>query len=169
MRYWWVNQNQTSRQAKLVAESAPEANAAEKARLQKKLDRKKQAKVNLAMQVAQGLDQATLAEGLKQFDWQIAGLQNQIAEVEAKVQNTEMQRLRLASAESLLKRIRTHLDLPLTFAIKRKLIELLLEKVSVETIVNKQGRKSAQLHASFRFIDFCTPRRTRTPPTPGCF
>jgi hypothetical protein len=75
----------------------------------------------------------------------------------------------LASAESLLKRIRSHLELPLTFAIKRELIELLVEKVSVETIVDKRGRKSAELHASFRFIDSHAPRRTRTPPMPDYF
>jgi site-specific DNA recombinase len=140
-------------QAKMGADHTSSNSPERKLHLEMELERKQQAKVRLALREAEGLlDRQTLADGLARLEQETTALRSELAEITANRANVAAQRERLASASALLKQLRAHLDQPLTFAIRRRLLELLVEKIEVETIGHSKGHKSAKLYARLRFI-----------------
>lgn len=57
----------------------------------------------------------------------------------------------LRSTEVLLQTLRHRLEEPLTWKLKRQLIEALIERIVVNTIDTEQGKKEARITVIYRF------------------
>jgi hypothetical protein len=65
------------------------------------------------------------------------------------------------SEEALLKELNGRLDEPITWELKRELVETLVEGIRVDT-VNENGRKEAVVHVTYNFDPPQSPVETRT-------
>lgn len=78
----------------------------------------------------------------------------QVADLQRDIAGITSSGNRLRTAEDTLQRLRNKLDEPLTFAIKRQLVEALVESIRVDTLGSKEGGdRVARLRIRYRFDD----------------
>ncbi len=126
-------------------------------KLQADLRRKQDAKVNLLKRAAENdFDHATLQQTKALLDKEEGAIRANLEKL--KVDDAKLGQLQadLATVPRTLAALRERLDGPLPFAVKRKILETLVDDVQVET-VQKDGLKRVNLHVRFRFIDTCEP------------
>jgi site-specific DNA recombinase len=95
------------------------------------------------------IDEATLDQHLDVIDAESAGLQGEI-EMAERVLSVEDQASQLRSAESLLEALRKRVAAPVSPDLKRRIIEVLVERIQADT-VEKWGVQQSEITISYRF------------------
>ena len=57
----------------------------------------------------------------------------------------------LHHADELLRRLSHHLEQPVTWEVKRELVEALVAEIRVDTVEDEKGRKEAKVTVTYRF------------------
>jgi site-specific DNA recombinase len=97
------------------------------------------------------IDERSLDAQLDQIQQEEKDLQQQIAHLQGLLQNAHSVEATLRSTEELLQTLRHRLEEPLTWELKRQLIEALIERIVVNTIDTAQGKKEASITVIYRF------------------
>jgi site-specific DNA recombinase len=95
------------------------------------------------------IDDATLDQHLNLIDAETAGLQAEI-EVAGRALSPEDRAAQLSSAESLLATLRKRLAAPISEDLKRRIVEVLVEKVMANT-VERWGVQQSEITITYRF------------------
>jgi transcriptional regulator with XRE-family HTH domain len=95
------------------------------------------------------IDEATLDQHLDAINSEAAGLQAGIEAAE-RVPSTEDRAAQLRSAESLLSILRTKLAGPISFELKRRIVETLVERIQADT-VEHFGVRQSEIIIEYRF------------------
>jgi site-specific DNA recombinase len=95
------------------------------------------------------IDEATLDQHLDLIDAEAAGLRAEM-EVAARALSAEDRAAQLSSAESLLTSLRKRLDEPIAPELKRRIIEVLVEKVEANT-VERWAVQQSEITITYRF------------------
>ena len=96
------------------------------------------------------LDPAMLEGQLDEIERERAGLQEALQGLRDRIQGTETASAQLRSAEALLCALNARLDAPLTFELKRELVETLVESIRVDTLIEGRHR-DLQVTVAYRF------------------
>jgi site-specific DNA recombinase len=116
------------------------------------------------------LNDAELAQQLREIDREAAGLATQIEELESKQGSLDSNAAALESTATLLTRLRERLDQPLTYERKRQLVELLVGGIRIDTIRNEEKRENV-VTVTYRFpsvVDTCTDTGSSPQPASDC-
>ncbi len=97
------------------------------------------------------IDEPTLDRQLDQIQQEEANLLKQIEHVQELLQNVHNVEAGILSAEKMLQTLRQRLEEPLTWELKRQLIEALVEHIYVETVESKKGKKETRISVMYRF------------------
>jgi site-specific DNA recombinase len=125
---------------------------AEVARLQQSVQIKNREKDAVITLFRRGrIDERSLDAQLDQIQQEEKDLQQQIAHLQGLLQNAHSVETALRSTEELLQTLRHRLEEPLTWELKRQLIEALIERIVVNTIDTEQGKKEARITVIYRF------------------
>jgi site-specific DNA recombinase len=108
------------------------------------------------------IDAATLDRQLDQIAEEESELQDMISEREAMLTDAQRAGEELRSAEALLQDLRTRLGTSLDFSTRRRIVEILVERVTVDTITDDQGKKQATITVRYRFDAPAITTRTGT-------
>jgi hypothetical protein len=95
------------------------------------------------------IDEATLDKQLDQVNTEAAALQSGVEEAERAL-SAEGRAVQLRSAESLLAALRTKLAGPISTEIKRRIVEILVERVQSDT-VERFGVQQSEITIEYRF------------------
>ncbi len=95
------------------------------------------------------IDEATLDQQLDAINMEASGLQSGI-EVAERALSAEDRAAQLRSAESLLATLRTKLAGPISFEMKRRIVETLVERVQADT-VERFGVQQSEITIEYRF------------------
>ena len=122
------------------------------ARLQQSLQAKNREKDAVVTLFRRGrIDERSLDAQLDQIQQEEGDLQQQIAHLQGLLQNAHSVEATLRSTEELLQSLRHRLEEPLTWELKRQLIEALIERILVNTVEAEQGKKEASITVIYRF------------------
>ena len=109
------------------------------------------------------IDEATLDDQLDEIERERAGLTAEIARLEdARTRAREVEG-QLLGARAMLRELNRRLDQPLTWEIKRRLVETLVDSIQVETTGAGLRRRDTEVHVTYCFavpdasIDVYTP------------
>lgn len=118
-------------------------------KLEAVLRRKLDAKVYLIKHAAEsGLDLASLKRGMAELDQEEQAVRAHLEELKTTEKRSAQIRADLASVPKMLATIRERLDGPLPFTVRRKIVEMLVDSIRVETVAEQR----AKLHICFRLI-----------------
>src|SRR5262249_36624321 len=95
------------------------------------------------------IDEATLDRQLDSIEAETAGLQDEIESAARALDRTDLE-AQFRTAESLLALLRKRLDEPISPEIKRRLIEILVDRIEANT-VEELGIQSSELTITYRF------------------
>ncbi len=124
----------------------------ELAHLQQSLQTKNREKDTVITLFRRGrIDEQTLDSQLDQVSQEESGLLKQIERLQGLLQNTRSMETLLHSVEAMLQNLCRRLEEPLTWELKRQLIEVLIERILVRTLENEQGKKEARITVVYRF------------------
>src|SRR5260370_7505633 len=116
------------------------------AHLQQSLQVKKGEKDTVITLFRRGrIDEPTLDRQLDQIQQEEASLQKQIEHVQELLQNVHNVEAGILSAEKMLHTLRQRLEEPLTWELKRQLIEALVERIYVETVESNKLKKKTRI------------------------
>ena len=101
------------------------------------------------------IDDKTLDQQLGEIEAETAAIQKGIEEAKHAASQHADDSKGLASAEQLLCELRAKLDEPISWKVKRRLVELLVGEIRVAT-VERDGKKSAEITATYRFAPVAT-------------
>lgn len=110
------------------------------------------------------IDATSLDKQLDAIQAEEANLQNQTKELSARAQSVEESQSALRTAESLLRELNKRLDGPVTWEIKRELIEALVDHIRVQTVGAEgqpQHRKHAVVTVRYRFQQAASAQSTQ--------
>jgi len=96
------------------------------------------------------LNDADLDDQMEEIGKEEAALQSNIDDIRAKLDGVESVSGAVSSAEALLENLRTRLDQPVSWDQKRKLVEVLVAGIRVDT-VETCGVKQAKITVTYRF------------------
>ena len=112
------------------------------------------------------IDDATLDLQLEEIDHERASLREAVRELEAATDRACETEAQILSTASVLEALKGQLDQPLTWELKRQIVEILVAKLEVETVGELPDRKSV-VRVTYRFgtsgdtTDPCSPRGIR--------
>jgi hypothetical protein len=92
---------------------------------------------------------------LGEIEAETAAIQRAIGEAKRAARQQTDDSKGLASAEQLLFELRAKLDEPISWEVKRRLVELLVGEIRVATI-ERDGKKTAEITATYRFAPVAT-------------
>jgi len=139
------------------AEQSRSTNQPRIEKLEAELRAKRDAKVRLVKQAAEyGFDSVTLKQAKGELDREEQAILVSIEELKAADEQQTNLRAALATVPKMLTALRELLDGPLPFEVRRKVLEILVDTIKVETM-EVPGGKRANLHIRFRFFDNCAP------------
>jgi signal recognition particle GTPase len=98
----------------------------------------------------QRIDDATLDQQLDQIEKERTGLSEAHQNIQGRILAAEESETQVHSAEALLKRLHERLDEPLTWDVKRELVETLVEGIRVDTLIEGTNRE-AVVTVNYRF------------------
>jgi site-specific DNA recombinase len=98
------------------------------------------------------LTDADLDGQLEEIGKEEAALEAQLAELRARIEGADSIGANMTSAEALLRKLRKRLDEPLSWEIKRRLIEPLVAGVKIDT-VEECGVKQSKITVMYRFSE----------------
>jgi len=87
------------------------------------------------------IDDATVDQQLDEIERERVGLTEALREAQERLRGVEGASAHLRDAEALLRTLNARLDEPLTFALRRELVELLVESIQIDTIPEDGKRK----------------------------
>jgi len=96
------------------------------------------------------IDEAALDQQLDQIKGEEAGLKKQLEQLAQQIKGIESAEAGLTAAKSVPQELKTKLDQPLTWDLKRQLVEALVEGIRVDT-VDDAGKKDAVITVTYRF------------------
>ncbi len=96
------------------------------------------------------ISEADMDRQLDQIQLEEAGLKKELERLSELARSAETASAQLKTAEQLLLDLNQKLDQPLTWELKRQLVEMLVEEILVET-VESDGKKEAITRISYRF------------------
>lgn len=96
------------------------------------------------------LSDADLDGQMEEIEKEQVSVQSQLAELRAKIARADSVAGTINSAQALLQKLRKRLDQPLTFEQKRRLVEILVAGIRVDT-VETGGVKQAEITVTYRF------------------
>jgi len=99
------------------------------------------------------IDEFSLDRQLDQIQQEEADTQHNLENVQEQLRSVQGKESSLQSAKELLQRLSRHLEEPLTWELKRQLIEVLVEVIRVDTVEDSAGRKEAKVTVTYRFGD----------------
>lgn len=108
------------------------------------------------------IDDGALDRQLDEIEKERAGLQEEIGQFEAAGDRARETQVQLETAGELLSELNRRLDQPLTWELKRQLVETLVEGVRVETVADGSYRDS-RVTVTYRFSVPDGPIATHTP------
>ena len=124
----------------------------ELARFQQTLQAKNREKDTVITLFRRGrIDERDLDAQLDQIAQEEGELHQQIGRLQALLQDAQSTETVLRSAEEMLQKLRGRLDEPLTWGLQRQLIEALIERILVTTVVNAQGKQESSITVTYRF------------------
>ena len=88
---------------------------------------------------------------LDQIQQEAEELQQQIERLQEHLHSASSIEATLSSTEKMLQRLRNRLEEPLTWEVKRQLVEALIERILVHTVETEQGKKEARITVTYRF------------------
>jgi site-specific DNA recombinase len=87
------------------------------------------------------IDDATLDQQLDEIERERVGLTEAIRDAQERLRGIEGASAHLRDAEAVLRTLNARLDGPLTFALKRDLVETLVESIQIDTVADDGKRK----------------------------
>ncbi|HJT58432.1 MAG TPA: recombinase family protein [Ktedonobacteraceae bacterium] len=124
----------------------------ELARLQQNLQAKNREKDAVITLFRKGrIDERSLNSQLDQIEQEERDLQKEIEQLQGLMQDAQNIETTLRSTEETLKRLRQHLEEPITWELKRQLIEDLIERIVIDTVENEHGKKESKIMVIYRF------------------
>lgn len=96
------------------------------------------------------IDDATVDRQLEEVERERTGLQEAIKDAEERLRAEEQASEHLRSAEDLLRGLNARLDAPLTFELKRELVEILVEGITANTVF-EDGKRDLVVEVAYRF------------------
>jgi site-specific DNA recombinase len=129
-----------------VAALRREARAAEQALAGKNRERE----AVLALYRRGRIDDATVDQQLEEVERERVGLTEALSDAQERLRGVEDASSHLRDTEGLLATLNARLDEPLTFALKRELVEALVEAILIETIP-QEGGGQRKLVATIRY------------------
>jgi site-specific DNA recombinase len=125
---------------------------AELAHLQHSLQAKNREKDTIITLFRRGrIDEHSLDSQLDQIQQEESELQKQMAHLQGLMQDAHSLEAVLRSAEEMLQKLRQRLEEPLTWELKRQLIEALIERILVKTVETEKGKQEARITVIYRF------------------
>lgn len=97
------------------------------------------------------IDESDLDRQLDQVQQEASSIQQQIEQLRGLAQDARGVEASLRSAEELLQSLRQRLEEPLTWKLKRQLVEALVERLWVKTSENERGEKGSSVTVIYRF------------------
>jgi site-specific DNA recombinase len=97
------------------------------------------------------IDEAALDRQLDQIQLDEANVRKDIEDVQEQLRCLQEKEDGLRYANELLGRLSQLLEQPLTWEIKRELVEALVEEIRVDTVEHDKGRKEAKVTVTYRF------------------
>lgn len=99
------------------------------------------------------IDAGTLDRQLDEIAGEEKDLQATIAEYETALADARQAEEKLRSADALLRELRTRLDASLDFATRRRVIETLVERITVNTGTDEDGQPRIEVNVRYRFAE----------------
>ena len=125
---------------------------AEISRLQHSLQTKHREKDAVITLFRRGrIDERSLDAQLDQIQQEEEDLQHQSDHLQEQLHRASSLEVTLRSTEKLLQHLRTSLEKPLTWELKRHIVEELIERILVHTVDTEQGKKEARITVIYRF------------------
>ena len=87
------------------------------------------------------IDDATLDQQLDEIERERVGLTEALSDAQERLRGVEGASAHLRDAEAVLRTLNARLDQPLTFALKRDLVETLVESIQIDTVADDGKRK----------------------------
>jgi site-specific DNA recombinase len=87
------------------------------------------------------IDDATLDQQLDEIERERVGLTEALSDAQERLRGVEGASAHLRDAEAVLRTLNARLDGPLTFALKRDLVETLVESIQIDTVADDGKRK----------------------------
>jgi hypothetical protein len=112
------------------------------------------------------IDDHTLDAQLKEIEGEEAEIKGLMSNLLQSSEATKQGGLELTSVERLLQRLRERLDQGLSWETKRRLVEVLVADVRVNTLDSGQGRKRGEIVVTYRFnepVATCTGKGSSLP------
>ena len=103
------------------------------------------------------IDTATLDRQLDEIALEESDLQETITEHEVALANANRVGEELHTAEALITELRTRLDASLDFATRRRIVEILVDRVTVQTVTDEQSKKQAAVMVRYHFAPSPSP------------
>ena len=97
------------------------------------------------------IDESDLDRQLDQIQQEESNIQKQIEQVQVLVQNARSIDTSLRTAEEMLQTLRQRLEEPITWEIKRQVVEALVERILVRTVFGEGGKSKARITVNYRF------------------
>src|SRR5262249_39298261 len=107
------------------------------------------------------INEDVLGAQMDQIEAEEAALRARIEELSARLRAVEVGSVQLGSAGALLAKLRARLDGPLSWELKRQLVEKLVEGIRVDTF-KENGKGRAEVTVPYRLastVDTCTDTR----------
>ena len=99
------------------------------------------------------IDEFSLDRQLDQIQLEETDIQRDIENVQENLRCVQEKESSLQSAKELLQRLSQRLEEPLTWELRRQLVEVLVEVIRVDTVEDSAGRKQAKVTVTYRFGD----------------
>jgi site-specific DNA recombinase len=97
------------------------------------------------------IDESALDRQLDQIQQDEANMQKDLEDIQERLRCLQEKVDGLRYANELLQRLSEQLAQPLTWEVKRELVEALVEEVRVDTVEDDRGRKEAKVTVTYRF------------------
>ncbi|GAC1615290.1 MAG: recombinase family protein [Ktedonobacteraceae bacterium] len=97
------------------------------------------------------IDEFALDRQLDQIQQEEANIRKDLEEVQERLQCLQEKEDGLRYANELLRRLSQQLEQPLTWEVKRELVEALVEVIRVDTVEGSKSRKEAKVTVTYRF------------------
>jgi len=127
----------------------------------------------LALYRRKRIDDATLDQQLDAIERERVGLTEALRDAQECLSGAEGASAHLRDAEAVLRTLNARLDQPLTFALKRDLVETLVESIQIDTIPEESGKRKLIATIRYRFASleeqasFATQTSRDCSPPPG--
>lgn len=97
------------------------------------------------------IDESSLDRQLDQIEQEETEVHGELADLQEGLRSVQEKEEGLRGAEELLKRLSRQLEEPLTWELRRQLVEALVESICIDTIEDTAGRKEAQVTVTYHF------------------